>query len=87
LRIKTYDIDSGKDIITYEERSAFEMMDFRRNKSDNTVNEWKQKTVLNKNQSKATIEVRGIENGTMVDYNFEKRDGKWMLISINDGST
>jgi hypothetical protein len=36
---------------------------------------------------KAVIEVRGIENGILADYHFEKRKGKWILVTWNDSST
>lgn len=87
LKIKQYDIENDKDTIIYEQRSAFQMMDFRQKKSEGSYDRWKQEIVLDKNQSKATIEIRGIENGIVVDYNFEKKDGKWMLFSIDDSST
>lgn len=87
LRIKQYDIEKDKDTIIYKQRSAFEMMDFRQKQSKGSYDQWKQEIVLDKSQSKATIEIRGIENGIMVDYNFEKKDGKWMLIGIDDSST
>jgi hypothetical protein len=87
LRIKQYDIDNDKDTILYRQRSAFEMMDFRKKKSDGRYDQWKQEIVMDKNQTKARIEIRGIENGIMVDYYFEKKDGKWMLVNIDDAST
>ena len=36
---------------------------------------------------KATIEIRGIENGIMEDYYFEKINSKWILVGWNDSST
>jgi hypothetical protein len=87
LRIKQYDIENDKDTIIYEQQSAFEMMDFRKRKSEGRYDQWKQEIVLDKSQRKATIEIRGIENGIVVDYHFEMRDGKWMLVGIDDSST
>ena len=87
LRIKQYDIENDKDTIIYKSRSVFEMMDFRKKKSLSSLDQWKQEIILYKSQSKATIEIRGIENGIMVDYYFEKSDGKWMLVGIDDSST
>ena len=63
------------------------MMDFRKKKSDSRYDQWKQDAVLDKGGNKATIEIRGIENGIMVDYYFEKDDGKWMLVAVHDSST
>jgi hypothetical protein len=37
--------------------------------------------------NKATIEIRGIENGIMTDIYFEKRNGKWKLKGWCDLST
>jgi hypothetical protein len=36
---------------------------------------------------KATIEIRGNENGLMIDIFFEKQKGKWKLITWTDSST
>lgn len=37
--------------------------------------------------NKATIELRGIDNGIITDYYFEKIEGKWTLVSWVDSST
>lgn len=47
--------------------------------------EFKQKIILH--QNKATIEVRGTANGIMIDYFFEKIEGKWKLKTWIDSST
>ena len=36
---------------------------------------------------KATIEIRGIDNGIYINIYFEKEDGKWILTSWTDKST
>lgn len=36
---------------------------------------------------KATIEVRGVDNGIEIDYFFERKYGKWILITWTDRST
>ncbi len=36
---------------------------------------------------KATIGLRGIENGIMADFYFKKKNGKWMLETWEDAST
>ncbi len=87
LKTKWYDSDNGRDTIIYKEKSSFEMMDFRRKKSKGEYDQWEQKIVVDKNNTSAKIEIRGIENGIMVDYLFEKTEGKWMLIAIVDSST
>lgn len=33
------------------------------------------------------VEMKGIENGTMIEYIFELQDGEWFLIEIKDLST
>lgn len=87
LKIKWYDIDNDRDSLIYKDRSGFEMMDFRKKKSTTQYDQWEQKIVVGKNNTSATIEIRGIENGIMVDYLFEKINEAWMLIEINDSST
>jgi len=63
------------------------MMDFRKKKSTGNYDQWEQMIVIDKNNTSATIEIRGIENGIMVDYLFEKVNEVWMLIEIDDSST
>lgn len=85
LKIKWYDLD--KDSLMFKDRSSFEMMDFRKKKSTGQNDQWEQKIVVDKNNSSAKIEIRGIENGIMVDYLFKKINGAWMLVEIHDSST
>lgn len=87
LQIKQYVPGYDKDTIIYVQESAFEMMDFRKKKSDSVYDEWKQEIVLDKSQEKATIEIRGIDNGIIVDYYFEKIDGRWVFVGMYDSST
>ena len=87
LKIKWYDLDNDRDSIIYKEKTEFEMMDFRKRKSTGQHDQWAQKIVVDKNNTSATIEIRGIENGIMVDYLFEKIHDAWMLIEIDDSST
>ncbi|MNY65999.1 hypothetical protein D3C86_2033600 [compost metagenome] len=62
-------------------------MDFRKKTLASHLDQWEQKIVVDKNNTSATIEIRGIENGIRVDYLFKKINGAWMLIEINDSST
>ncbi|MEW7280571.1 hypothetical protein ABW636_18440 [Aquimarina sp. 2201CG1-2-11] len=39
------------------------------------------------NDSKAKVELRGIDNGIHNDFEFEKIDGKWKMITWTDSST
>lgn len=72
----------------------FELVDFSIDKDDylilNFIHpsdfvEFKQKSIVNEND--AFIEVRGTGNGIMIDYLFEKINGKWQLKSWIDKST
>lgn len=87
LKTKWYDLDNDRDSLIYKDRSSFEMMDFRKKKSTGQYDQWEQRIVVDKNNTSATIEIRGIENGIMVDYLFEKINGAWILIEIDDSST
>jgi hypothetical protein len=87
LKTKWYDIDNDRDSIIYKKRSDFEMMDFRMTKSLGRYDQWEQKIVVDKNNTSAKIEIRGIDNGIIVDYLFEKINDAWMLIEIDDSST
>jgi hypothetical protein len=87
LKTKWYDIDNDRDSLIYKDQSDFKMMDFRKKKTASPYDQWEQKIVIDKNNTSATIEIRGIENGIMVDYLFEKINGAWILIGIDDSST
>ena len=87
LIVKLYDLENDQDTILFKQSSEYAMMDFRSKKPDPIHDQWKQTIVLDKGGNKATIEIRGIENGIMVDYYFEKIDGQWMLVGVNDSST
>lgn len=87
LYTKQYDVGNDRDTVIYRDRSQFEMIDFRQNKSNGQYDEWTQEIVLDKGNRKATIQIRGIENGIMVNYDFKKVNGKWMLIGVDDAST
>lgn len=86
LRVKQYDIENI-DTIIYKQQSEFEMMDLRKMESDDRYDRWKQEIAVEKSQRKATIEIRGIDNGIMVDYYYEKRNGKWFFVGVEDSST
>jgi len=87
LKVKWYDLDNHNDSIIYIDRSKFEIMDFRKKKSTGHHDQWEQNIQIGKDNASATIEIRGIENGIMVDYLFETINGAWMLIEIDDSST
>lgn len=87
LKTKWYDLDNDRDSVIYEDKSGFKLMDFRKKKSTAQYGQWEQRIVVDKNNASATIEIRGIENGIMVDYLFEKINGAWILFEIDDSST
>lgn len=87
FQVKQYDVMNDKDTVFYRKRVGFEIMDFREKQKASEHDEWKQEVVIDKNNLKATIEVRGIDNGIVVDYIFEKRKGRWMFVGIVDSST
>ncbi|NUO02850.1 MAG: DUF4348 domain-containing protein [Saprospiraceae bacterium] len=87
LKVKWYEIEQDKDTLFYLKKSDFEMMDFREIKSNSQYDNWEQKRVIDKNNKSARIEIRGIDNGIIVDYLFEKVNGIWMLIEVDDSST
>lgn len=87
LKIKWYDIINDRDSLLYKNRGDFEMMDFRKKKFTGQYDQWEQKVVADKNNTSVTIEIRGIENGIMIDYLFEKINEAWVLIEIDDRST
>jgi len=87
LKTKWYDLDNDRDSLIYKDKSSFEMTDFRKKKATSEYDQWEQKIEVDKNNTSATIEIRGIENGITVDYLFEKINGAWMLIEIDDSST
>ena len=66
---------------------TYEKIDLRYNDSLKTRQYDKYTQELKVKGNKATIEIRGIDNGIMTDVYFEKRSGKWFLISWNDSST
>jgi hypothetical protein len=67
------------------ERENYRKIDLTFDKADQKREGYTQNVKLSKN--KATIEIRGIENGIMADYYFEKENGKWTLVGWNDSST
>lgn len=87
LKIRWYDIDNDNDYIFYENKSNFEIIDFRKKKSTGVDNQWEQKINLDTNNTSAIIEIKGIENGILVNYFFEKINGAWILTAIEDIST
>lgn len=80
-------MDNDRDSIFYRDSSSFDMIDFRKYKSTSQYDQWEQKIVIEKASTFATIEISGMDNGILVDYLFQKINGAWMLIEIDDSST
>ena len=87
LKIKLHDLDNDTDSLIYCEMSNYEMIDFRKKKSTGQYDQWEQLIIVDKNNTSATIEIRGIDNGIRVYYIFYKINGAWMFIEIDDSST
>lgn len=87
LRVNIYDISNDRDSVIYINKSDFNILDFREKDSSQQSDQWRQEIVFDNNPTSATIEIRGIDNGIMANYLFEKVNGVWMLIEIIDSST
>lgn len=87
MAVTQYQLEYDRDTVIYIGRSEFKTVDFRKNRSEGRYDQWTQEIVPDKSGRKATIEIRGIDNGIMVDYRFEKIEGRWLLVGIEDQST
>jgi len=85
LPIIEMDGDNFNEVHNKLEKKDYSRFDLTSNKVHQKEEGFTQEIKLNKN--KATIEIRGIENGIMTDYYFEKINGKWMFIGLKDAST
>lgn len=66
--------------------TEFKKVDFTYDQSYSTrqYDKYNQKVIVTGN--KAAIQIRGIDNGIYVDYEFEKKNGKWLLKTWTDKS-
>ena len=78
--------DQNEEIETIINRSDFQMLNFG-NKSAKTREFDKYEEIIKVNGNKAIIETRGIDNGIFIDIYFEKKNGKWKLLTWVDSST
>lgn len=83
LKFQQYDQDRAKTVVVNVPREGMQLMDF----SQTNVSEWTQQIITTPGGTKATIQIRGVSNGMLIDYQFEKMNGSWMLVLINDQST
>lgn len=85
IKIKVYNLDLDTMVPKTIIKDEYRKMDFTIRIVSRPTDKWKQEIKMSIN--KAKIEIRGLENGIMMDVFFEKRNGKWMLITWDDRST
>jgi|SRR4051812_12537668 hypothetical protein len=85
LKVQEYDSMKDTDVIKTVTISNFRKLDFTYKKPGTGIDNQQQEIKVEKN--KATIEINGIENGLMIDFYFEKQNGKWSLVTWIDHST
>lgn len=85
LPIVEMDGDNFNEVHNKIEQKDYSRFDLTNNRVHQKEEGFTQEIKLYKN--KATIEIRGIENGIMTDYYFEKIDGKWIFVGLKDAST
>jgi len=85
LPIIEMDGDSFNEIHNKIDAKDYRKFDLTSNKVHQQEEGYTQEIKLEK--KKATIEIRGIENGIMTDYYFEKINEKWMFVGLKDVST
>ncbi|WP_192821102.1 DUF4348 domain-containing protein [Rufibacter sp. LB8] len=84
--IKVKFADSSKDYEMSEEiipKQEFLKLDF----TYDSIKSIEYEQIIEVKGDKATIGLRGIENGIMADFYFKKKNGKWMLETWEDAST
>jgi hypothetical protein len=69
------------------QKSDYNIMTFEYDESYKTRDIDKYEQIIKVNGNKATIELRGIDNGISGDYYFERIDEKWTLVTWIDSST
>ena len=81
--------DVGTDLVTfiYKQLSEHKHINLSKQESELNRNTWEREIVVNDIDYSAEIRITGVENGIHVTYYFEKIEGKWTLIEINDKST
>lgn len=78
-------IENEKDSITIINKAEFRKIDLSQEENKGEYDKWKRSIKIQGN--KATIQIRGVDNGIFVDYIFEKKEGKWIFIQVVDSST
>lgn len=83
LKIKWYDIVNDEDSIFYIEKNSVGFIDLR----DKNNERFERRIIMDESHASTIVEIRGIENGLVVDYIFVWNGIGWMLVEINDSST
>ena len=83
LKVKVSDVDGESETII--NKSDFRKLSFG-DESARTREFDKYEQTYKVNGDKAVIETRGIDNGIFIDTYFEKKNGKWKLVTSVDSS-
>jgi hypothetical protein len=83
LKFQQYDHDRAKTIVVAVPKESMQLMDF----SKTNPSEWTQQVASATGGNKAIIQIRGVANGMIIDYYFEKMNDQWFLVMIDDQST
>ncbi|MBP8240317.1 MAG: DUF4348 domain-containing protein [Saprospiraceae bacterium] len=87
LAVAHYDIANDEMDTMSIAVESFQQLDLSKENIKAHRDEWTLKVVLHQNKIKAVVEIRGVDTGIFVDYHFEKQDGRWMLVFVEDSST
>jgi hypothetical protein len=79
-------MDHG-DSLFYQNKSNYKVLDFRQKKSKGEFDQRQQYIKVQKGNSSAIIEIKGIDNGISIEIIFNKVNECWMLVEISDHST
>lgn len=88
--LKVRESDPDKDYDLSEriiQKTEFKIMDFTYDKSKSNKQFDRYEQNIKVLENKAVIEIRGIDNGILADYYFEKKNGIWKLLTWVDSST
>lgn len=86
MRVQELELNDSSEMVWRTiNKSDHRTMNFSPPKFKDNIDNYTQK--IKPNGNKATIEIRGIDNGIIMDFLFEKIGGRWMLVSWIDSST
>jgi hypothetical protein len=87
LKTTSYKVDTDTDTTFYINNDNFQRLDFYDNRNQSKVKAWKTTAKVNEQGKDGQILLQGIENGIDIVYLFEKIDGEWTLVAVEDRST